>query len=257
MLYTYCKVGVKLPTPICVSTLPPDEDANVIGGLRNSLNPILRWNPKRVAVDRLLQFVRMNHADVHFIGERRSKDVGVTDRKCVCREAVISSSGFTNSQPWKTRGNGIGNKASIEYAKQDVVCIEVLIDADVVAIGVLRLLRSPRKVVVEVRGRYVLRRKDPEQFDRVRVNPACRQHVHIGRQTGEIRNSCHAGVSAVVVKGVTDENRSCAVVDESRDRIERTGGHLTRRSWIQDSSARKHTAKSIRAGPCVHLEFIL
>ena len=58
--------------------------------------PYLCRNTKRVAIERLLQLVAVNHANVHFVGERGSEDARITHGPCVGGQAVVAATGFSH-----------------------------------------------------------------------------------------------------------------------------------------------------------------
>ena len=68
--------------------------AAVIGHLLHSLDAVLRGNSEGVAVEGLLQLVAVNHADMHFVGERGSEDARITHGPCVGRQAVVAATRF-------------------------------------------------------------------------------------------------------------------------------------------------------------------
>ena len=86
-----------MPTPMMGQSADGDRrKAAVVGHLLNTLDAVLCRNSKGVAIEGLLQLVAMDHAHMHFVGERGSEDARITHGPCVGRQAVVAATGFSH-----------------------------------------------------------------------------------------------------------------------------------------------------------------
>src|SRR6202034_2419959 len=170
---------------------------------------------------------------MHFVGQRGREDMCITNSPCIRGKGIVAAPGLADSDARETGRNHGAVEAAVEDAEDDVVGIDVLVNANVVSIGSMGLFRYVEEVISKTTGSGC--GVDAEKSNGVGIEPGCGNNV---------QQSFLAGGSAVV-KGIAYVASWSA--GQSSDGIDAARSDRARCSWVQNCAVRAHAAQSVRA----------
>src|ERR1700728_1071551 len=202
---------------------------------------------------------------MHFVGQRGREDMCITNSPCIRGKGIVAAPGLADSDARETGRNHGAVEAAVEDAEDDVVGIDVLVNANVVSIGSMGLFRYVEEVISKTTGSGC--GVDAEKSNGVGIEPGCGNNVQqsflaggseVGdageRSSGQGIGGWTTGGSAVV-KGIAYVASWSA--GQSSDGIDAARSDRARCSWVQNCAVRAHAAQSVRARAAVVLDIVL